>query len=204
MNKREHWDNVYTSKRRDEVSWFREHLDTSLEMILKTGVTKDAAIIDVGGGNSTLVDDLIDNGFVHLTVLDISKAAIETSRGRSGSKSLGVDWIVSDITEAVFPNEKFDVWHDRAVFHFLTDADDRHKYVKTVRKSVGPGGHVIVAAFSLDGPLKCSGLEVVRYSPASMLNEFGDEFRLIESISEIHETPFKTTQDFVYCHFRKQ
>lgn len=203
VNKREHWNNVYTNKRRDEVSWFREHLDTSLEMILNAVVTKDALIIDVGGGNSTLVDDLIDKGFVHLTVLDISKAAIDSSRERLGARSSEVDWIIADITEAVLPDAKFDVWHDRAVFHFLTDAGDRRKYVETVRSSLKPDGHVIIAAFSLDGPLKCSGLDVVRYNPESMLHEFGEEFRLIESIGENHETPFGTTQDFVYCHLRR-
>lgn len=203
MDKKAHWENVYSTKGRDEVSWFREHLDTSLKMIVGTGVGYEAAIIDVGGGNSTLVDDLIERGFIDVSVLDISGKAISDSKERLGAKAATVNWIESDITMAALPPNHFDVWHDRAVFHFLTDENDRKKYVDLMMSSVKPGGHVIVASFSLEGPQKCSGLDVVRYSPESMHGEFGSSFDLIESVGEEHNTPFGTTQQFVYCHCRR-
>ena len=203
MNKKSHWENVYATKSVDQVSWYREHLDTSLKMILRTGVEKDAAIIDVGGGGSTLADDLLDNGFADVSVLDISGTAIAKSKERLGKRSERIDWIEADITDVVLPEDHFDVWHDRAVFHFLTDAEDRRKYVDLVTRSLKVGGHIIVASFGLAGPQKCSGLDVVRYSPESMHGEFGDEFRLVKSVDESHETPFGTTQDFVYCYCRR-
>lgn len=203
MNKQDHWENVYRTKGRDEVSWFREHLDTSLRMIANTGVGNDASIIDVGGGNSTLVDDLLAQGFVDVSVLDISANAVGDSKVRLGAKAEQVEWFIADITSAELPKDHFDVWHDRAVFHFLTDAEDRRKYVELVMRSLKLGGHIIVASFGLDGPQKCSGLDVVRYSPESMHNEFGNSFNLVESIGEEHQTPFGSTQDFVYCYCRK-
>lgn len=203
MNTQEHWENVYQTKGRDEVSWFREHLDTSLRMITNTNVAKEAAIIDVGGGNSNLVDDLLECGYVNVSVLDISANAIKGSKERLGAKAKDVDWIVADITAAELPNEHFDVWHDRAVFHFLTDEADRRRYVELVLRSVKLNGHIIVASFSLDGPRNCSGLDVMRYSPETMHNEFGNPFQLVESLAETHNTPFGTTQEFVYCYCRK-
>lgn len=203
MNRKEHWENVYQTKARDRVSWFREHLDTSLRMITNTGVGKGASIIDVGGGNSTLVDDLLAHGFADVTVLDISREAMAGSKDRLGTKAGKVDWIEADITTVKLPENHFDVWHDRAVFHFLTDAEDRRKYVELVMNSLKPGGHIIVASFGLEGPQKCSGLDVVRYSPETMHDEFGDTFRLVESVGETHNTPFGTTQEFVYCYCRK-
>jgi SAM-dependent methyltransferase len=202
MDKKAHGENVYTTKGRDEVSWFREHLETSLWMIGETGVGKDAAIIDIGGGNSTLVDDLLDRGFIDVSVLDISGKAIADSQERLGHKAASVDWHVADITRADLP-DRYDLWHDRAVFHFLTDEADRRKYIDLVMRSLKVGGHIIVASFGLEGPQKCSGLDVVRYSPDTMHDEFGNSFELIKSIGEIHQTPFGTTQDFVYCHCRK-
>ncbi len=203
MNKKSHWENVYQTKNVDQVSWFREHLDNSLQMILQTNVEKDAAIIDVGGGSSTLVDDLLENGFVDVSVLDISGKALENSKKRLGEKGETVEWIEADITEIDLPKNHYDVWHDRAVFHFLTDEDDRKKYVELVKKSLKIGGHIIVASFGLNGPKKCSGLDVVQYSPDSMHSEFGDKFKLISSFNETHETPFDTTQEFIYCYCRK-
>jgi ubiquinone/menaquinone biosynthesis C-methylase UbiE len=203
MNKQAHWENVYQTKGRDEVSWFREHLDTSLRMIANTGAHKDAAIIDVGGGNSNLVDDLLGNGFADVSVLDISAKAISDSKERLGAKSEQVNWLVADITGVELPANHIDVWHDRAVFHFFTNDEDRRKYVELVMRSLKRGGHIIVASFSLDGPQKCSGLDVMRYSPESMHDEFGNAFELVESIVETHDTPFGTTQDFVYCYCRK-
>ena len=161
MNKQAHWENVYQTKGRDEVSWFSEHLETSLRLITSNSGGKDAAIIDVGGGNSNLVDDLLDNGYTDISVLDISAKAINDSQERLGKKAEGVKWIVADITNIDLPENHVDIWHDRAVFHFLTAAEDRRKYIDLVKRSVRSGGHVVVASFSLDGPLKCSGLEVV-------------------------------------------
>ncbi len=204
MDRKAHWENVYTSKPGTEVSWYREHLDNSLKMILQTEVERDAAIIDVGGGSSTLVDDLLGNGFIDVTVLDISDAALEASRARLGERSAQVSWIEADITTVNLPPNRFDVWHDRAVFHFLTNAEDRRKYVEQVERSVKPGGHIIVASFGLEGPQKCSGLDVVRYSPDLMHNEFGSHFRLVSSLNETHETPFGTTQAFVYCYCHRK
>ena len=203
MDKKEHWENVYATKSQDQMSWYRDHLDNSLKLILQTGVEKDAAVIDVGGGSSTLVDDLLDTGFTDISVVDISGTAITKSRERLGASSQKINWIVADITEADLPDDRFDVWHDRAVFHFLTDADDRRKYVDLLIRALRPGAHLIVAAFGLEGPQKCSGLDVVRYSPETMQGEFGGQFTLVESLNETHNTPFGTTQEFVYCHFKK-
>jgi ubiquinone/menaquinone biosynthesis C-methylase UbiE len=203
MDKKEHWENVYRTKGPDEVSWFREHLDTSLRMITNIDVAKDAAIIDVGGGNSTLVDDLLEHGYIDVSVLDISGKAISDSNERLGEKAKEINWIEADITDAELPAEHYDVWHDRAVFHFLTDADDRSKYVNLVMRSLKRGGHIIIASFGLEGPQKCSGLDVVQYSPETMHDAFGNAFELVESIGETHNTPFGTSQDFVYCYCRK-
>jgi SAM-dependent methyltransferase len=203
MNKKSHWENVYTTKPHDQVSWYREHLDNSLKMILQTGVGRDAAIIDIGGGSSTLVDDLLDNGFTDVSVLDISGAAIDKSKERLGERSGRVTWFEADVTEVTLPGDHYSVWHDRAVFHFLIDADDRRKYVELVMRSLKAGGHIIVASFGLEGPQKCSGLDVARYSSESMHDQFGNQFRLVRSLDETHQTPFGTTQEFVYCYCRK-
>ena len=203
MNKKSHWENVYQTKAINEVSWYRDHLENSLQMIGNTGVDKTAAIIDVGGGTSTLVDDLLADGYGNVAVLDISSRAIAESQKRLEHAAERVDWIVADITQADLPENYYDVWHDRAVFHFLTDAEDRRKYVQIAMRSLKVGGHIIVASFGLEGPRKCSGLDVVRYSPESMHGEFGDQFRLVRSVKESHETPFGTTQEFVYCYCRK-
>ncbi len=203
MEKKEHWENVYATKSQDQMSWYHDHLDNSLELIIQTSVGKDPAIIDVGGGSSTLVDDLLDRGFADVSVLDISGAAIAKSKERLGASAQVVNWIVSDITEADLPDDRFDVWHDRAVFHFLTYPDDRRKYVDLVMRALKPNGHLIVAAFGLEGPQKCSGLDVVRYSSETMQGEFGEQFQLIQSLDETHNTPFGTTQEFIYCYFKK-
>lgn len=203
MNKKTHWERVYETKSNRQVSWFREHLDNSLRMILQTKVGKDAAIIDVGGGSSTLADDLLEHGFADVSVLDISAKALEKSKARLGKRAAQIEWIEADITQVSLPDNHYDVWHDRAVFHFLTDAEDRRKYVELVMRSLKVGGHIIVASFGENGPNKCSGLEVVRYSPETMHNEFGGGFKLVKSLNETHETPFGTTQEFVYCYCRK-
>lgn len=198
-----HWENIYTIKSPVEVSWYQPHLETSLELITRTGVEKRAQIIDVGGGASTLVDDLLSEGFQHVTVLDIASAALEKSQARLGDRAGGVTWLSADITQVSLPRLHYDLWHDRAVFHFLTDAEDRQRYVNLVNTALKPGSHMIVATFAPDGPKKCSGLDTLRYSPDELLAEFGDDFRLVESVSEAHQTPFGTEQEFTYCHLKR-
>jgi SAM-dependent methyltransferase len=203
MELKTHWEHVYQTKDSTQVSWYQPHLQRSLNMIERTGVEHSARIIDVGGGSSTLVDDLLANGYQQVTVLDISGAAIRVARERLGALSERVTWLETDIVRASLPPNHYDVWHDRAVFHFLTDATHRQKYVDAVKHSVKVGGHVIVATFAPDGPEKCSGLNVVRYDPDSLHGEFGDEFQLIESVREDHQTPFGTQQKFIYCYCRR-
>lgn len=203
MQSKEHWDNVYTTKATDAVSWFQEHAENSLKLIQQTGVPLTAAIIDIGGGASTLVDDLLAKGYSNLSVLDISSAALSTSQCRLGAKASNVNWVVADITNADIPAQSYDVWHDRAVFHFLTTAEDRQAYVQAVLRAVKPGGHVIVATFAEDGPLQCSGLPVMRYNSDELHAEFGEPFTLVHHEKESHRTPFGTAQQFTYCYCRK-
>lgn len=203
MNAQAHWERIYTEKAPDTVSWYRPHLEKSLGLIGKFAPGKSASIIDVGGGESTLVDDLLSRGYENITVLDISQAAIDVSRKRLGAFSERVHWQVADIARVELPSSAYDLWHDRAVFHFLTVASDRAAYVRQVARAVRHGGHVIVSTFGPDGPMKCSGLDVVRYDPESLHGEFGEHFRLLESSKELHETPFGTVQQFLYCHCTK-
>jgi len=203
MNAKTHWEHIYETKRPDRVSWYQEHAQFSMQYIKNTGIRKTDHIIDVGGGASTLVDDLIENGFQNITVLDVSETALQVARQRLGAQAAHVNWIESDITQVDLPHNAYDVWHDRAVFHFLTQPADRQHYVSIVRNSVRKGGHVIVATFALDGPERCSGLEVVRYSPESLHGEFGDGFDVVDSSRETHHTPFGTEQRFIYCYCRK-
>lgn len=207
MQKKSHWETVYTTKASDSVSWFQPHAITSLEFINRLNCEKSAAIIDVGGGASTLVDDLLLNGHTNVSVLDLSSAALETAKKRIGEHSANVEWIEADITEVTLPKQQFDVWHDRAVFHFLTTPEERSAYIKNVLHALKPHGHIIIATFAEDGPEKCSGLPIVRYSAESLHTEFGEHFVLIEQRHETHKThktPFDTTQQFVFCHFVKQ
>jgi SAM-dependent methyltransferase len=203
MQSKDHWEKVYTSKASDAVSWFQPHADRSLNLILGTGVNRTAAIIDVGGGASTLVDDLLENGYTNLSVLDLSAAALETARNRLGAKADKVRWIEADVTRANLPANYFDVWHDRAVFHFLTTPEERAAYVRAVFDSVKPGGHVIVSTFADDGPDQCSGLPVMRYSADGLHDEFGESFELLRHEKEAHHTPSGTVQQFVYCYCRR-
>ena len=200
MNARAHWERIYTEKAPDAVSWYRPHLEKSLSLIEKCAPGKSASIIDVGGGESTRVDDLLARGYENITVLDISQAAIDVSQKRLGVASERVHWLVNDITKVELPSSAYDVWRDRAIFHFLTAAIDRAEYVRRVARAVRLGGHVIVSTFGLEGPMKCSGLDVVRYDSESLHDEFGGHFRLLESSKELHETPFGTVQQFLYCH----
>ncbi len=200
---KEHWEAVYTSKATDEVSWFQPHARLSLDLIGAAAADKDAGIIDVGGGASTLVDDLLAEGYRDLTVLDLSAAALHAARRRLGMQESKVRWIEADITEVDLPRKRYDVWHDRAVFHFLTTARQRDAYVRTVFNAVKPGGHVIVATFAEDGPLQCSGLPVMRYRADELHDEFGDAFTLLKHQKEEHHTPSGKVQQFVYCYCRR-
>jgi len=189
MDKHEHWESVYGRKARDQVSWYRPHLERSLEFIEGASLSSEAPIIDVGAGASTLVDDLLERGYSDVTVLDISAAAIADAKARLGAKANRVTWIVADITSVALPTSRYDFWHDRAVFHFLVDAAARRRYVATVRAAVKPGGHVLVATFGPEGPERCSGLDVVRYSADALHAEFGADFKKIASCREVHTTP---------------
>lgn len=202
MDVQTHWEKIYTEKAPDVVSWYRAHLETSLDLIEKVAADRSSSIIDVGGGESTLVDDLLTRGYEDITVLDISQSAIDANRKRLGAASERVHWLVADITQNDLPPSRYDVWHDRAVFHFLTRPRDRVAYVRQVASAVKHGGHVIVSTFGPEGPTKCSGLEVVRYDAESLHREFGVHFRLLGSSQELHRTPFGTTQQFLYCYCR--
>jgi 2-polyprenyl-3-methyl-5-hydroxy-6-metoxy-1,4-benzoquinol methylase len=199
MDSQNHWEKIYTEKAPTAVSWYRPHLETSVSLIERVA-TKESAIIDVGGGESTLVEDLLSHGYNKITVLDISRRAIEENIRRLGLPSERVHWLVADITKAELSESTYDVWHDRAVFHFLTQESDRIAYVRQATRAVKPGGHVIVSTFGPEGPTKCSGLDVMRYDAESLHREFGVHFRLLESIKGLHETPFGTVQQFLYCH----
>ena len=203
MQSKEHWEKVYTTKAPDNVSWFQPHAETSMRLIHNAGLGREAAIIDVGGGASTLVDDLLDGGYRALTVLDLSGAALDESRRRLGVKGESVRWMEADITQAEFENDSFDIWHDRAVFHFLTTDEDRKAYVKQVLRALKPGGRVIMATSGSNGPTQCSGLPVMRYAPEELHSKFGEAFTLLAHEEQLHHTPFGTDQQFIYCMCRK-
>jgi len=199
MTNETYWDTVYRTKAPDAVSWYRPHLERSLELIEAVVPDLSASIIDVGGGESTLVDDLLAKGYRNISVLDISRTAVEVAQKRLGRMAHHVTWLVEDITQTTLPASHYDMWHDRAVFHFLTQAEDRIAYVRQVARAIKPGGYVIVATFGPEGPQKCSGLDVVRYDADSLHGEFGASFKLVDSKTEIHQTPFGTSQQFLYC-----
>ena len=203
MQTKEHWEKVYTTKATDAMSWFQPHAELSLDLVKTTGAGKDAAIIDVGGGASTLVDDLLAEGYSDLSVLDLSAAALAAARQRLGGNEEKVCWIEGDITLVDLPTRRYDIWHDRAVFHFLTTQRERDAYVRKVYYSVKPGGHVIIATFAEDGPLQCSGLPVMRYRADELHDEFGDAFTLLRHQKEAHHTPAGAVQQFVYCYCRR-
>ena len=204
MQSKEHWNRIYTTKASTNVSWFQQHANQSVELIRQAGVAKDAAIIDVGGGASTLVDDLLNEHYSHLIVLDLSEAALAVAQARLAGHAREVSWIAGDITQVELPVHAYDVWHDRAVFHFLTGAADREAYVRAVIRAVKPGGLVIVATFAEDGPDHCSGLPVMRYSADALHAEFGAPFTLLRQEREEHHTPAGATQKFIYCLCRKE
>lgn len=201
LDRQAHWQNVYQTKSEREVSWFQESPEISLDLIRATGVNTDASIIDIGGGASRLVDALIHAGFRSVTVLDLSDKALATSKARLGAQGAAVNWIVADVATWQ-PSQTYDVWHDRAAFHFLVNPDDRAAYVECVRKSVRPGGHVVIGTFALDGPERCSGLPVVRHDSASLGQMLGLSFALVESRRHDHQTPGGAIQRFQFSRFQ--
>jgi SAM-dependent methyltransferase len=203
MQSQDHWEQVYQTKPATTVSWFQEHAERSLALIDSVAEALTSRVIDVGGGASTLVDDLLHAGYQEVSVLDLSASALGVAQARLGTAAAGVRWLVGDICQVALPERFFDVWHDRAVFHFLTEAADRAAYVRQVMRSLRPGGHVIMATFGPDGPLQCSGLPVVRYSPDRLHEQFGSAFQLLEHQQETHLTPLGNVQEFVYCMCRK-
>ena len=202
VNIKNHWENIYAKRAPDAVSWYRPHLETSLALVERATRERTASIIDIGGGESTLVDDLLIRGYENITVLDVSEKAIAVTKERLGRIAEKVHWIAVDIARAKLPRHAYDLWHDRAVFHFLTTPEQRLAYVRQAAHAVKPGGHVIVSTFGPEGPMQCSGLEVMRYDADSLHNEFGARFRLVESSKELHQTPFGKTQQFLYCYCR--
>lgn len=203
MNDKTHWESVFKNKNATSVSWFQEHADRSLAHIHATGLPKTASVVDVGGGASTLVDDLLSAGFTSVTVIDISAAALRVVKDRLGELSHRVTWIEADILEVVLPVHAYDLWHDRAVFHFLTSPSARRTYIDSVLGAVKPGGDIIVATFADNGPETCSGLPVMRYNPDQLHAEFGSQFSLVSSERVEHRTPSDSVQKFIYCHFRR-
>jgi ubiquinone/menaquinone biosynthesis C-methylase UbiE len=203
MDAKVHWDNLYSTNRPQKLGWYEPHLRVSLDMISAARIDRDARIIDIGGGASTLVDDLLAQGFGYITVLDLSQAALSLARARLGEQAGKIRWLEADITSASLPADHYDLWHDRAVFHFLTNGADREKYVKTMRRSVKAQGHIVIGTFSLQAPPKCSGLEVQRYDPELLHREVGEDLELREHKYETHRTPGGVEQMYLYCRFQK-
>jgi len=202
MDSKAHWEAIYRTKTPQEVSWFQPEARASLDLIRRVAPALTASILDVGGGASRLVDGLLEAGYSNVHVLDLSGAALSHSRLRLGATAARVPWIEADLLTADLPRATFDIWHDRALFHFLTAPADRARYVAQVRHAVRSGGHVVVGTFAEDGPTRCSGLPVVRYTPEALADEFGPDFRLIDSLRDEHRTPSGARQAFVFCVFR--
>lgn len=200
--KKLHWEKVFATKQENEVSWFQPKPETSIDFFIKNNIPKNAKIIDIGGGDSYLIDNLLQMGYANLFLLDISANAIERIKNRLGAKTEKVTFIVSDILDFQ-PETTFDVWHDRASFHFLTTENEVATYKQLVSNSIAPNGFLFLGTFSENGPLKCSGLEIKQYSEAKFETIFGSEFSKIKCFEENHQTPFDTTQNFIFCEFKK-
>lgn len=199
---KKHWETIYETKALTDVSWYQLRPETSLQFIDRLEIKKSAKIIDVGGGDSFFVDHLLELGFSDITVLDISSNAIDRAKKRLGTQADLVKWIVADAANFDAP-EHYDFWHDRAAFHFLTSQEDVANYVRTAAKNIVPSGHLIMGTFSKEGPLKCSGIEIQQYSEETLSAQFSTHFERIESFTTDHSTPFNTTQNFVFCSFRR-
>jgi ubiquinone/menaquinone biosynthesis C-methylase UbiE len=202
MTPTSHWERVYAGKPSDKLGWYTAHLDDSLDLIALARIAKSAPVLDVGGGASTLVDDLLERGFVDITVLDLSEKALLTARERLGNRASSVTWLASDVTETGLPDAHYGLWHDRAAFHFLTESADRLRYVERMRRALAPGGFVIVGAFASEAPPKCSGLAVERYDAATLHGVLGVDLELIEQRHSLHVTPGGVEQLYVYCLLR--
>jgi 2-polyprenyl-3-methyl-5-hydroxy-6-metoxy-1,4-benzoquinol methylase len=200
---KEHWEKVFETKAQNEVSWFQPQPTTSIEFLKQCNVSLDANVIDVGGGDSRLVDAFIEMGYKNIYVLDISANALLRAKKRLGEAALAVNWIVSDIVD-FRPTVKFDFWHDRAAFHFLTTEARIEAYVNLTNGAINPGGHLVIGTFSEQGPKKCSGLDITQYSETSLLKRFESNFEKVSCITEDHPTPFNTQQNFVFCSFKKK
>lgn len=200
FNRKAHWENIYATKALNEVSWYQPTPETSISFLNSANLSKDAAIIDVGGGDSYFVDHLVKEGYTNITVLDISEKAIERAKNRLGEDASKVNWIVSDVNDFQ-PNNKFDFWHDRAAFHFLTDEHEVNRYKNTISNAMELNGDVVIGTFSKTGPLKCSGIEITQYAQKDLVELF-DGFKVVADLDVKHGTPFDTTQDFVFCHFK--
>lgn len=203
LYRKDHWENIYLAKKLEEVSWFQPKPTTSLDLILKHSKSKDEALIDIGGGDSFLPDNLLDSDFNNLTILDISLNALKRAQERLGTKAEKVDWVHSDVTEYE-PTKSFDIWHDRAAFHFLTKEEDRLKYRDIIERKINKGGILIIAGFSTNGPLKCSGIEIKQHSIEDFAEFFKEGFELKEGFYKEHPTPFNTTQEFTFAVFERK
>jgi SAM-dependent methyltransferase len=203
VSQKDHWEQVYSTKSVEKLGWYEPHLQTSLNWIKELAPTLDAPIIDVGGGASTLADDLLKAGYRSLTVLDISEKALSAVRARLGKKAELVTWLAGDITSIDLPTHHYELWHDRALFHFLTTREQQRKYRDNLLKALKPGGHVIIGTFALQAPPKCSGLPVQRYGQGQLQKTLGGEFELERHHKELHFTPGGVEQMYLYCHFRR-
>ena len=204
MDRKSHWDKVYRDKPADAVSWFQPRADRSIEWIRSSGLPSSASIIDVGSGATRLIDALIAEGYSGITALDLSGAALDATRARIGAAADAVEWIEADITRVSLPRHAYDLWHDRAVFHFLTEPEQQRAYLEAIASALKPGGYAIIATFAEDGPTRCSGLPAMRYSPHSLQATFGPGFEPVRSVREIHTTPSGAEQRFIYCELRKR
>lgn len=203
MSEKDHWEQVYSTNPPEKLGWYEPHLKTSFSWIKGLGLTVEAPIIDVGGGASTLVDDVLDAGYRSITVLDISGKAQSSAKARLGKKAELVTWLEGDITSVDLPRHYYELWHDRAVFHFLTALDQQRKYRNNLLRVLKPGGHLIIGTFAPEAPPKCSGLPVQRYNPEDLQNALGREFELKRHHKELHITPGGVEQMYLYCHFRR-
>jgi ubiquinone/menaquinone biosynthesis C-methylase UbiE len=203
MSGKQHWQQVYSTKSTDQVGWYAPHLTTSVRWITDLGLDPDDPIIDVGGGASTLVDDLLDKGYRDLSVLDLSARALSAVKERLGTRTSRVSWLLGDVTEIELPASHFELWHDRAVFHFLVEPEQQTKYRDKLLQALKPGGHFIIGVFELEAPPQCSGLPVQRYSVEKLNTIFGTEFNLKQHQKEIHQTPSGVEQKYLYCLFQR-
>jgi ubiquinone/menaquinone biosynthesis C-methylase UbiE len=203
MNQRKHWNEVYSTKSAEKLGWYEPHLQTSLSWINDLGLSKDARIIDIGGGVSTLVDDLLGLGHKSITMLDLSKRALSSAKVRLGNTAESLTWLEGDICTIDLPEQYYELWHDRAVFHFLVNPEQQQQYLGNLLKALQPGGHVIIATFALEAPPKCSGLPVHRYNHEQLASTLGEAFELHKYDKKLHITPGGVEQMYLYCHFRR-